>query len=115
MTPYQRRALAAAIFAFTFILFYEARGERLISHEPIDVGTDFPVERDAGTAPPAAVANFRQQIEIGVFVLALGSVLLVVLRRKGQRLDIPVGEWVAYALGLGILIGTAVVSWYSLH
>jgi hypothetical protein len=33
MLPLQRRTLAACVFALAFILFYEARGERLISGE----------------------------------------------------------------------------------
>ncbi len=106
MTRYQRRALAAAVFAFTFILFFEARGRRLLTLTVTDEKLGDPV---------ALQAYFWQQIGMGATVLALGVLLLVTLRRQGQRLEFTRGEWIAFAAGLGILIGTAVSSWFQMR
>lgn len=105
MTLYQRRFFALAIFAFSFIFFFEARGRRLLS----PFGSEEPV------AGAAQYMHYWQQVSIGTFVLVLGGLLLVLLRRRERTAPYPVLELVAYALGLGVLIGTAYVSWVASH
>ena len=97
MKPFQRRCLAACIFALAFILFYEARGQRLVgfSSEP----------------PGAALQGFWEQIGLGSFVVVIGAILIFKLRPSTQVVSIPGAELAVYALGLGLLIGTALVSW----
>lgn len=104
MTPYQRRAFALCIFALAFIFFYEARGQRLVSW-----GT---VETPAGTA---AQAQFWQYASIGGFILAMGTVLMLTLRRPSQKNDVSRTELIVLALALGILLGTAFVSWVHIR
>ena len=101
MTTYQRRFFALSVFALAFIFFYEARGVRLMAW-----GT--PEEHVTGAI---LQAFFRQQMWIGAFVLVLGTLLLILLRRRDQKPAVPPLELAAYALGLGILLGTAYVSW----
>lgn len=101
MIPMQRRTLAACIFALAFILFYEARGHRLISFE----------SATSGDPRAAAEKHYWEQTGAGLFVLALGTLLIVALRRKGQALEIPRLELAVYALALGVLLGTVFVSW----
>jgi hypothetical protein len=101
MLPIQRRTIAACVFALSFILFYEARGQRLIAYET----------ESHSEARALAVKNYSEQTGAGLFVLVLGALLIVTLRRKGQSLQIPRWELTVYALALGLLLGTAVVSW----
>ena len=97
----QRRTLAACIFALAFILFYEARGQRMISFE-----RETPI-----ASQNSALTHYWEQTTAGIFVLAIGAVLIVALRRHGQPLNIPRPELVVYGLAVGVLLGTAVVSW----
>src|ERR1051326_696286 len=101
MLPLQRRTFAICIFAFSFILFYEARGQRLLDlyNEAVPEGS------------AALEDHFWTQVSMGAFVLVVGTFLIFVLRRKGQRLELGRGELAAYALAVGILFGTAFVSW----
>jgi hypothetical protein len=102
MSPLQRRTFAICIFAMAFIFFYEARGTRLIFF-----GGDADVSGGV-----SLVSHYWHQISVGAFVLAIGALLLAVLRRPGQSdAKWTAGECWAYALGVGILIGTALVSW----
>ena len=97
---------AVCIFAMAFIFFYEARGVRLVQF-----GGDADV-----VGGISLEAHFWHQVIVGGFVLALGAVLLAVLRRPGQTdAKWTAGECWAYALAMGILIGTAVVSWLRVH
>ncbi|MCY3023839.1 MAG: hypothetical protein NTW87_33085 [Planctomycetota bacterium] len=84
-----------------FIFFYEARGRRLI-------GAGREEEPAAGIM---LQRQFRQQIAMGTFVLVLGAVLILALRRRHRQDPFPALELVAYALAVGLLVGTAVVSW----
>jgi hypothetical protein len=101
MSPVQRRFLALSIFALSFIFYYEARGARLLGSaaEELDGVSRY--------------AHFWPSFAMGTFVLVLGAILLVVLRRPGQKRRWTALELLAYALGLGILLGTAYVSWLS--
>lgn len=101
MTPFQRRFFALSVFALSFVFFYEARGARLLR-----LGR---VEEELANA--AKSAHFWPNVTLGTFVLILGATLLLVLRRPGQKLVLPLSEVAVYALGVGILIGTAYVSW----
>jgi hypothetical protein len=105
MTLYQRRFFALAIFAFSFIVYYEARGRRLLS----------PFGGEERVADAAWQAHYWQQVSIATFVLVLGGLLFVLLRRRSRTTPYPVPELIAYALGLGVLIGTAYVSWVACH
>ena len=98
--------LAICIFAMAFIFFYEARGVRLVQF-----GGDSDV-----VGGVALETHFWHQVFVGGFVLALGVVLLAVLRRPGQTdARWTAAECWAYALAMGILIGTALVSWFRVH
>lgn len=102
MSPSQRRTFAACIFAMAFIFCYEARGTRLILWGG---GADV-------SGGLSRVSHFWHQVGVGAFVLAIGALLLAVLRRPGQTdSKWSAAECWAYALGLGVLIGTALVSW----
>ena len=102
MSPYQRRTFAICIFALAFIFFYEARGTRLLVF-----GGDADVSGGLSLA-----SHYWHQISVGAFILAVGALLLAVLRRPGQTdAKWTAGECWAYALGMGVLIGTALVSW----
>ena len=105
MSAVQRRFFAACIFLFSFIFYFESRGERLI---PIGI-------RETPVSGPELNAHFWQHIGIGTFILMMGIILLIVLRRPEQKLEIPRGELMAFALGIGILIGTAIVSWVQIN
>ena len=97
----QRRTLAACVFAFAFILFYEARGERLVTFENTS-------QQDSGAA---VEQHFWEQCTAGTFVLLLGALLIATLRRPSRPVVIPPIEIAIYAVAIGILLGTAVVSW----
>lgn len=103
MLPYQRRMMAACIFAFSFIFFYEARGKHLF-----DVWGEPPV---AG----GALDHFWQQTITGCIVLALGGVLLFVLRNRDEKFRYSLQELMVVYLGVGLLIGTLVVSWMHVN
>ena len=101
MNAFQRRFFAFCIFALSFIMFFEARGERLVTWEQ--------------SAELPASASLQQEywdhVGGGAFVLALGGLLIVCLRRKDVIVPYTFMELSAYALGLGVLIGTAIMSW----
>ena len=97
MNPLQRRVLALCIFALAFIFFYEARGMRLIM-----LGGESDI-----SGGQSLLSHYWHQVGVGAFVLVLGVLLLAVLRRPGQKLSLTATECMAYALGIGILIGTA--------
>lgn len=99
MLPYQRRIFAICIFAFSFILFYEARGKRLL-----DVWGE--AELNGGS-----MDHFWQQVTTGSIVLAMGALLLVLLRNREKPVPFAWLELAAYCLGLGLLIGTLAISW----
>jgi len=108
MHPFQRRAFAICIFALAFIFFYEARGQRLVKW----------VSSETVEAAELA-AHFWQNITAGVFVLLIGGLLLFVFRvpivlpenvERPPR-TIPALELAFFALAVGVLIGTAIVSW----
>ena len=101
MSPYQRRAFAACIFALAFIFFYEARGERLIS-----VG-----DNEQQPANASLKEHYWESIGAGVFVVALGAILLFTLRRSDRIVRFSSTELCLFALGVGVLLGTAIVSW----
>lgn len=103
MNAFQRRFFAACIFALVFILFYEARGERLISWE-----------HDSSPSKSAVMEEFWGHTGAGIFVLSIGSLLLFTLKRSDVKVPFTGGELAAYALALGILIGTAIISWIRL-
>ena len=103
MLPYQRRVLAACVFAFTFILYYEARGKRLL-----DVWNE--ADLSGGT-----LDHFWQQVTMGSIVLSMGLLLLVLLRNREKPVPFAWLELAAYCLGLGLLIGTLVVSWMHVN
>jgi hypothetical protein len=98
MKPYQRRFLAGCIFALAFILFFEARGQRLVG-------------RWEENPPGTVVQGYWEHIGLGAVVVAIGAILILTLPLSESRLPIPKVELGVYALGLGLLIGTAVVSW----
>ena len=100
MPPLQRRTLAACIFALAFILFYEARGERLIA-----------VERQAGESYALMAQHYWEQTGAGIFVVCIGTLLVATLRRPGHNPVYTAPELSVYALAFGILVGTAVSSW----
>jgi len=105
MEPVQRWTLALCIFAMAFIFFYEARGERLIRWQN-------------ESAPPTGallVDHYWQQTSIGTAFLVMGTLLMVVLRRPGKKVVFSKLELTAYALGIGVLLGTAVVSYMRMH
>jgi hypothetical protein len=101
--PYQRRVLAACIFAFTFILYYEARGKRLL-----DVWGE--AELHGGS-----LDHFWQQVAMGSIVLAMGVLLLVLLRNREKPAAFAWLEMAAYCLGFGLLIGTLAISWMHVN
>ena len=101
MVLYQRCFFALSIFALSFIFFYEARGARLVGWSG----------GEAELADAARYSHFRQNMAIGILVLVLGALLMVLLRRFSKRSRFTAWELTAYALGVGILIGTAYVSW----
>jgi hypothetical protein len=99
MRPMQRRTLALCVFALTFNLYYEARGSRLFNAWG----------ESAPQRPPMEL--FTEQAVTGTMILALGVVLLAVLRRQGENAEFSGAELGCYCLGLGILVGTLIVSW----
>lgn len=99
MRPFQRRMLAFCIFALTFNLFYEARGKRLLD-----------IWHETGGGSPS-MDVFKQHAVTGLFVLLMGGSLLFLLRRNDEKIQYSLAELVCFALGLGLLIGTLVVSW----
>jgi len=101
MTNYQRRFFALSIFAFSFIFFYEARGRRLVGGGKVDEQLlNF-----------AGYTQYWEHVATGGLVLFLGTILMVLLHRPNQRNQLARCELLVYALALGILIGTAYVSW----
>lgn len=98
MRPLQRRILAFCVFALTFNLFYEARGKRLLD-----------IWREGSGSPSVEV--FKQHALTGAIVLLLGGTLLFVLRRSDEKFQYSLAELVWFCLGLGLLIGTLVISW----
>ena len=100
MLPLQRRTFAVCIFALAFILFYEARGERLVT-----------AEREAAESYELASQHFWEQTGAGIFVLCIGTLLVATLRRTGHNPIYTAAELSVYALAFGVLLGTAVVSW----
>lgn len=102
MTPYQRRFFALSIFALSFIFFYEARGQRLVGGGKLE----------EEVLRVAEYPQYWQHVSIGCFVLFLGTVLIVLFHRANKQKAPTRLELAIYALGLGILIGTAVVSWF---
>jgi hypothetical protein len=102
MTPGQRRTLWLCVFALTFIFWYEARGAPLIQlwHSP-----PLPLHG------PAALARFWQHFAYGCFFLLFGALLTVLIRRKNQPAAYHWLDWLALAVGLGLLAGTAWVSY----
>ncbi len=100
MPPLQRRTLATCIFALAFILFYEARGERLVSGE-----------RQAADSYELATQHYWEQTGAGIFVVCIGTLLVATLRRPGHNPIYTAPELAVYALAFGALLGTAVVSW----
>ncbi|MGD0092340.1 MAG: hypothetical protein ABSE73_20685 [Planctomycetota bacterium] len=101
MTPYQRRFFSLAIFAFSFIFFYEARGQRLLGGGKVE----------GDVLITGGYEQYWQHAAIGCFVLFLGTVLIVLFHKANKRPAPTRLELAAYALGLGVLIGTAVTSW----
>jgi len=91
--------LALCVFALTFILFYEARGKRLMNLW----------KESASDAP--SFDTFLQHALTGGIVLVLGGSLLFLLRRSDETIQYSNGEKVFLALGLGLLLGTLFVSW----
>jgi uncharacterized membrane protein len=105
MPPLQRRTLAICIFALSYILFYEARGQRLVEI----------FQEETPARGEALREHYWAQTSMGAFVLVIGTFLICALRRKGQVVEIGQIELAVYALALGMLLGTAVVSWNVLH
>jgi hypothetical protein len=101
MTNYQRRFFALSIFAFSFIFFYEARGRRFVGGGKVE----------EELLNVAGSTQYWQHVTAGGLVLFLGSMLMVLLHRPNPGNQVARLELVAYALGLGVLIGTAYVSW----
>jgi hypothetical protein len=101
MKPYQRRIMAICIFAFAFILLFEARGQRLVSW-------------DAPNAPPST-QEYWEHVLAAAIIVAMGATLTVGLSRASTHEPYTRWELAAYALGIGILIGTAIVSWTSVR
>jgi len=98
MTPGQRRVFWLCIFAMTCGFWMEASGEALFQRESAS-------PRVAG---PWAREHFAQQFGIGAVFLTLGTVLTVVLRKRDPELPaFHLGDWLALAVMLGALAGTA--------
>jgi hypothetical protein len=97
MKRYQRNTLAICIFAFAFIILYEARGERLVSW-------------DAQPAAPS-MQHYWEQVTAATAILGIGVLLIAGFMRVSTHVPFSHLELAAYALGIGLLIGTAVVSW----
>ena len=102
MPPLQRRTLALCIFALAFILFFEARGQRFVSGE-----------RETQASTQLARQIYWEQTSLGIFVVAMGSLLIATLRRPGHNPVYSFVELAAYAFGIGVLLGTAYSSWMA--
>jgi len=98
MTPGQRRVFWLCIFAMTYVFWSEASGEPLIRRESDPPRLTGPVARE----------HFAQQIGYGAVFLLLGAVLTVVLRKREPKAAVfHLGDWLALAVMLGALAGTA--------
>lgn len=91
--------LALCVFSLTFILFYEARGKRLVN-----------LWKEGSSEAPSFDV-FTQHALLGVIVMLLGGSLLFLLRRSDETIQYGKGEKTVLALGFGLLVGTLIVSW----
>ena len=58
--------------------------------------------------------HFWEHTSAGLFVLAIGSMLLFVLKRSSpQKPPVSFVELSILALGFGVLIGTLLISWHA--
>jgi len=101
MTNYQRRFFALSIFAFSFIFFYEARGLRLVGGGKVD----------EQLLNVAGYTQYWEHVATGSLVLFLGAIIMVLLHRPNKSNKPAKLELAIYALAVGILMGTAYVSW----
>ena len=104
MTPGQRRTLWACAFAMAFIFYYEASGQALVRRDSVP-------QLMTGEA---AQAHFREQIGWGSAFLFFTGLLTVLLRRSDKKAPILLGDWIALAVALGVLAGTAYRSYAAI-